>query len=184
MVLNSPSVPMDHISSRIARLGAADYLPPHYGKLVNFIVNPSQCTVFGPNQSYFSTTQSGLSWQNLPPDLEVYIMNRIRLGRPHNIALGMHGSWNADDIKQRKGIARVALSPYIAGQFFLAFGDGSTLFNVSDDMRDTVKSVCSSMRPVAPANSGSAGDLLVATANFQLAVQSNMAMNSLFRHNF
>nr|GAT48616.1 predicted protein [Mycena chlorophos] len=142
----------------------ADYLPPNYAKLAKFIAGRSAHTTFGSNQSYFSTTKTGLSWQNLPPELETHIMSRIRIGRPHTIALGVNGAWiglwddgqlffsaaqlksyypdlfeltqNEAETKKRKGIAYVALSPFVAGQWFATFGDGSSLFNLPRTMHE------------------------------------------------
>ncbi|KAJ6524535.1 hypothetical protein B0H19DRAFT_595863 [Mycena capillaripes] len=71
----------------------ADHLGPHYAKLAAFIAGKSARTVFGPYRSYFSTHAAGLSWQNLPPELETTIMNRMKLGRPQTVALGMSGAY-------------------------------------------------------------------------------------------
>ncbi|KAF7297119.1 hypothetical protein MIND_00944800 [Mycena indigotica] len=189
----------------------ADYLPSYYSKLAAFIANKSARTTFGPNHSYFSTTESGLSWQNLPDVLETTILNRIRIGRPHTVALGVQGAWivlfedghisfsvpqlqnlypnvfalihNAEENKKRKGIAYVALNPFATGQYFMAFGDGSSLFTLPNEMHREVQGVAATIRPLPAGNSGGGNDaagLMVASAKFQLAVQQNMAMQSLF----
>ncbi|KAF7305262.1 hypothetical protein HMN09_00777100 [Mycena chlorophos] len=50
-------------------------------------------TTFGPNQSYFSTSDNGVSWQNLPPMLEDTIMNNLKVKTPAMVALGAEGTF-------------------------------------------------------------------------------------------
>ncbi|KAJ6598648.1 hypothetical protein B0H10DRAFT_2085240 [Mycena sp. CBHHK59/15] len=120
-------------------------------------------TVFGPNASYFSISPSGFSWQNLPPVLEQDIMGRMKKGVPTNVALGMHGAFvvlysdgnvtfdvathypavdamvrNSGENAQRKGIAFIALSPYAAGQYYVAYGDGSASWNLPNEWSEDV----------------------------------------------
>ncbi|KAJ6520615.1 hypothetical protein DFH09DRAFT_1194019 [Mycena vulgaris] len=185
-----------------------DYLGLHYAKLSTFMSGMSANTVFGPHRSYFSTSKSGLSWQNLPPALETHIMDRIKLGRPSVVALGMRGAYvvlyddstlahdlqglypalqplmdSADERSKRSSITCVALSPYVAGHYFVAFGNGTAQWNLPAEMEADVLSVCASLRPLpaAAAASGQPDTVLGATLNFQLAQSTGMALNSLFR---
>ncbi|KAJ7160919.1 hypothetical protein C8R46DRAFT_1353613 [Mycena filopes] len=184
----------------------ADYLGPHYVKLAAFIAGKSARTVFGPYHSYFSTSASGLSWQNLPPALETNIMGRLKLGRPKNVALGVRGAFvvlyddstlaydlqgmypalqsvldSEEERKKRNSITCVALSPYFPGHYFVAFGDGTTQFNLPQEMHADVKDVVGSLRPLPAAAPAQPNTLLGATLNYNLAVHTGMALNTLFR---
>ncbi|KAF7326968.1 hypothetical protein MVEN_02591000 [Mycena venus] len=184
-----------------------EHLGPHYAKLAAFMVSKTTRTVFGPYHSYFSTSDAGLSWQNLPPTLETDIMNRLKLGRPHTVALGVKGAWvslyddsvlshnlqgqypglqpfldNAEERNKRNSITYVALSPYTAGHFFVAFGDGSAQWDLPKEMHVDVETVAKTLRPLPAAARPQADSMLQATLNFQVAAHANMAMNNLLFH--
>ncbi|KAJ7601635.1 hypothetical protein DFH06DRAFT_1489318 [Mycena polygramma] len=188
----------------------ADHLGQHYSKLGSFIAAKSANTVFGPYHSYFSTTAEGLSWQNLPPELETIMMNRIKLGRPKSVALGVRGaiqnfvaqnnppsalSYNllgqysalqplmdsADERARRNSTTFVALSPYNAEHYFVAFGNGTAQWNLPQQMHADVNDVAGSLRPLPAAAPGQPNTLLGAALNFQIAAQTNMALNNVFR---
>ncbi|KAJ6463386.1 hypothetical protein C8R45DRAFT_940347 [Mycena sanguinolenta] len=137
-------------------------------------------TVFGPGASYFSISPGGYSWQNLPPALENDIIGRIKTGTPTTVALGVHGSFvtlysngnvsfdvaqhypavdaiirNSAEATRRKGIAFVALSPYAAGQYYVAYGDGSASWNIPNEWAVDVTTVSRSLRPVGSTRAGS-----------------------------
>ncbi|KAJ6526249.1 hypothetical protein DFH09DRAFT_1187827, partial [Mycena vulgaris] len=185
----------------------ADYLGLHYAELSTFMSGMSANTAFGPYRSYFSTFKSGLSWQNLPPALETNIMDRIKLGRPSVVALGMRGAYvmlyestlahdlpglypalqplmdSADERNKHNSITCVALSPYVAGHYFVAFrfGNGTVQWNLPAEMEGDRRNVCASLRPLSAAASGQTDTVLGATLNFQLAQSTGMALNNLFR---
>ncbi|KAF7373499.1 hypothetical protein MSAN_00559800 [Mycena sanguinolenta] len=148
----------------------------------NIAQNGEHCTrtVFGPNASYFTISPSGYSWQHLPPALENDIIGRIKKGTPTTIALGVHGSFvalysngnvsfdvaqhypavdamirNSAEATRRKGIAFVALSPYAAGQYYVAYGDGSASWNIPTEWSVDVTTVSQSLRPVGSTRAGS-----------------------------
>ncbi|KAF8172787.1 hypothetical protein K438DRAFT_2023652 [Mycena galopus ATCC 62051] len=159
----------------------------------NIAQNGEHCTrtVFGPNTSYFTISPSGYSWQNLPPALETDITGRLKKGSPTNVALGVHGSFvvlysngnvsfevaehypdvdamirNSAENSRRKGIAFIALSPYSAGQYYVAFGDGSASWNIPTEWTVDVTTVSKSLRPVASVRSGSTGGFQAPFAGF------------------
>ncbi|KAF7373441.1 hypothetical protein MSAN_00553800 [Mycena sanguinolenta] len=134
----------------------------------NIAQNGEHCTrtVFGPNASYFTISPSGYSWQHLPPALENDIVGRIKKGTPTAVALGVHGSFvalysngdatfdvaqnypavdalirNSAEVTRRKGIAFVALSPYAAGQYYVAYGDSSASWNIPTEWSVDVTTV-------------------------------------------
>ncbi|KAJ7075666.1 hypothetical protein B0H15DRAFT_866302 [Mycena belliarum] len=158
------------------------FLGPRYSRLAEFMRKVAQqgehCTrtVFGPNASYFTTSPSGFSWQNLPPVLESDILGRMKKAFPTNVALGVHGAFvvlygdgnvtfdvathypavdalirNSPDNARRKGIAYIALSPHAAGQYYVAYGDGSASWNLPNDWTVDVTTVSKSLRPVTAA---------------------------------
>ncbi|KAJ7146043.1 hypothetical protein C8R44DRAFT_6383 [Mycena epipterygia] len=130
-------------------------------------------TVFGPNASYFTITSSGYSWQNLPSVLEHDIIGRMKKGFPTNVALGIHGAFvvlygdgnvtfdvatyypavdamirNSTENARRKGISFIALNPHAAGQYYVAYGDGSASWNLPNEWSGDVTTVSRSLRPV------------------------------------
>ncbi|KAJ7686824.1 hypothetical protein B0H17DRAFT_1136686 [Mycena rosella] len=136
-------------------------------------------TVYGPNASYFTISSSGFSWQHLPPMLESDIVARLKKGFPTNVALGVHGAFvvlygdgnvtfdvathypavdaiirNAADNARRKGISYIALNPHAAGQWYVAYGDGSASWNIPNDWSVDVTTVSKSLRPVTAARVG------------------------------
>ncbi|KAJ6505342.1 hypothetical protein C8R45DRAFT_547706 [Mycena sanguinolenta] len=111
-------------------------------------------TVFGPNGSFFSMSPSGFCWQNLPPELEDDIHRCIKIRRPTSVALGAQGSYivlyndgtvvfdlrgqyplvesmirNTQDAARRRGVMYIALNPFIAGEYYAVYGDGSAAWN-------------------------------------------------------
>ncbi|KAJ7153573.1 hypothetical protein C8R43DRAFT_1002601 [Mycena crocata] len=137
-------------------------------------------TVFGPNASYFTISTSGFSWQNLPPVLEHDVIGRMKKGLPTNVALGVHGAFvvlyadgnvtfdvathypavdamirNSAENARRKGISFIALSPHAAGQYYVAYGDGSASWNLPNEWTGDVTTVSKTLRPVTLARIGS-----------------------------
>ncbi|KAJ7160920.1 hypothetical protein C8R46DRAFT_1105971 [Mycena filopes] len=133
-------------------------------------------TVFGPNGSYFTVSPSGFSWQNLPSVLEHDIIARVKKGFPTNVALGIHGAFvvlysdgnvtfdvathypvvdamirNSTENARRKGIAFIALSPHAAGQYYVAYGDGSASWNLPNEWSADVTTVSKTLRPISAA---------------------------------
>ncbi|KAJ7026690.1 hypothetical protein C8F04DRAFT_1074667 [Mycena alexandri] len=133
-------------------------------------------TVFGPNASYFTISPSGFSWQNLPAVLEHDIIGRMKKGFPTNVALGVHGAFvvlygdgnvtfdvathypavdamirNSTENARRKGIAFIALNPHAAGQYYVAYGDGSASWNLPNEWSPDVTTVSKTLRPVGAA---------------------------------
>ncbi|KAJ7026691.1 hypothetical protein C8F04DRAFT_1296271 [Mycena alexandri] len=78
-----------------------------------------------------------------------------------------------------KSITCIALSPYFAGHYFVAFSDGSAQRNLPQEMHTDVKDVVGSPRPFPAA--APAQTLLGATLKYQLAVHTGMALNRMFR---
>ncbi|KAJ7353388.1 hypothetical protein DFH08DRAFT_856712 [Mycena albidolilacea] len=180
-----------------------DFLGPHYAKLAAFMPGKTARTVFGPYRSYFSSSDAGFSWQNLPPTLETNIVNRLKLGRPETVALGVGGSWvvlyddgklahnlqglypglqplldNPEERNKRNSITYVALSPYVAGHYFAAFGNGTAIWNLPSVMHTDVESVAKTLRPL-PTRPAQPTSILEASLNFQVQNQANIAMNNL-----
>ncbi|KAJ7452168.1 hypothetical protein B0H11DRAFT_1927589 [Mycena galericulata] len=137
-------------------------------------------TVFGPNASYFTMSSSGFSWQNLPSVLEHDMVGRMKKGLPTTVTLGMNGAFvvlygdgnvtfdvathypavdamirNSAENARRKGIAYISLSPYAAGQYYLAYGDGSASWNLPTEWSLDVTTVSKSLRPVTAVRIGS-----------------------------
>ncbi|KAJ7826271.1 hypothetical protein B0H14DRAFT_2595893 [Mycena olivaceomarginata] len=77
----------------------ASYLGASYTRLTHFMKDVATNgdhtagTVFGPNSSFFSMSPSGFCWQNLPPELEDNIQNRIKARPPTCVALGVEGTY-------------------------------------------------------------------------------------------
>ncbi|KAJ7083597.1 hypothetical protein B0H15DRAFT_850073 [Mycena belliarum] len=138
-----------------------DYLGPQYARLADYIRSVgtkgerTARTVFGPGASYFSTSPSGYSWQNLPLALEVDIQADLQTRRPTTVALGVQGSYvvlyddgtvkfdlhdlyhmlescllDGEETARRTGITYVALNPFVAGEYYAVYGDGSTAWNL------------------------------------------------------
>ncbi|KAJ7144076.1 hypothetical protein C8R44DRAFT_725064 [Mycena epipterygia] len=75
-------------------LYVATCLGPNYTRLERFIKSAAASgykthTIFGSGRSYFSTSPSGYSWQNLTPALEEVIQHGMRTRRPMTVALGV-----------------------------------------------------------------------------------------------
>ncbi|KAJ6524536.1 hypothetical protein B0H19DRAFT_1200189 [Mycena capillaripes] len=137
-------------------------------------------TVFGPNASYFTCSPSGFSWQHLPAVLEQNIIGHMKKGLPTNVALGVQGAFcvlysdgnvvfdvathypavdamirNSVENARRKGIAFIALSPHAAGQYYVAYGDGSASWNLPNEWSVDVTTVSKSLRAVGSARMAS-----------------------------
>ncbi|KAJ7609894.1 hypothetical protein FB45DRAFT_1038360 [Roridomyces roridus] len=129
-------------------------------------------TTFGPNHSFFSLTPTGYSWQNIPPCLEEDIQRCLQVRRPSAVALGVQRTFiviysdgglkyelggeyplvelifrNEEETKRRGGVAYVALNPFIAGEFYLVYGDGRTLWNFPPEWSEDVAAVSTAIRP-------------------------------------
>nr|GAT48617.1 predicted protein [Mycena chlorophos] len=133
-------------------------------------------TVFGPNASYWTMSLSGFSWQNLPPILESDMLARIRKGQPSCVALGVGTSFvvlysdgnvtfdvaehypqldgiirNVAESQRRKGMAYIALNPHAAGQYYIAYGDGSASWNLPNHFIQDVTDVSKTLKPIRAA---------------------------------
>ncbi|KAJ7042763.1 hypothetical protein C8F04DRAFT_1289945 [Mycena alexandri] len=129
----------------------------------------------------------------LPNVLKTNIMNRLKLRRPRQVALGffvvsyddstlsrnLQGMYSTLQPLLDKSITCIALSPYFAGHYFVAFSDGSAQRNLPQEMHTDVKDVVGSPRPFPAA--APAQTLLGATLKYQLAVHTGMALNRMFR---
>ncbi|KAJ7459293.1 hypothetical protein FB451DRAFT_1372027 [Mycena latifolia] len=136
-------------------------------------------TVFGPGASYFSRSPSGFSWQNLPPELEDEIQNTLLKRRPTTVALGVDKSYVAlyDDgslslelrgqyplveallndtaeRSRRRDIAYIALNPFVAGEYYVVYGDGSARWNLPPAWEADVSSISHEIAPSVRASPG------------------------------
>ncbi|KAJ7078785.1 hypothetical protein C8R44DRAFT_895846 [Mycena epipterygia] len=123
-------------------------------------------TVFGPGASYFSISPSGYCWQNLPPALQDDINNCIKTRQPTTVALGVQGSYavlyndgsvsfdlcgqyplvesflrNTQESARKRGIMYIALNPFIAGEYYAVYGDGSASWNLPTAWSQNVTTV-------------------------------------------
>ncbi|KAJ7767893.1 hypothetical protein DFH07DRAFT_1009278 [Mycena maculata] len=130
-------------------------------------------TAFGPGASYFSVSPSGYSWQNIPSGLEDDIHNCMKIRRPTSVALGVQGSYvvlyndgtvtfdlrghypmleamihNMQEASRRCGVMYVALNPFIAGEFYAVYGDGSASWNFPTAWTADVSIVSREIKPV------------------------------------
>ncbi|KAJ7058220.1 hypothetical protein C8F01DRAFT_312076 [Mycena amicta] len=162
-------------------------------------------TVFGPNASYWTMSPPGFSWQNLPPELESDMVGRIRKGQPICVALGVHGSFvvlysdgnvtfdvlthypavdgiirNSAENTRRKEIAYVALNPHTASQYYVAFGDGSALWNLPNHFIQDVTTVSQSLKPVVRAGAAGLFAGVGATSPSSGNSTASMAMGKLW----
>ncbi|KAJ7641899.1 hypothetical protein FB45DRAFT_901298, partial [Roridomyces roridus] len=139
-------------------------------------------TVFGPGASYFSMSGSGYSWQNIPFALEEGIHNSMKIRKPTSVALGIQGSYvvlfndgtvtfdlrgfyplvegmirNTQEAARRRGIMYIALNPFVAGEYYAVFGDGSASWNFPTVWGANVTAVSQKIRPVeTPATAATA----------------------------
>ncbi|KAI0046492.1 hypothetical protein FA95DRAFT_1368319 [Auriscalpium vulgare] len=162
-------------------------------------------TTFGPNASYFAISPNGFSWQNLPEDLETDILMRIKKTSPGVVALGVSGTYvvlygdgrmtydlddkypavdallrDADGLGQRNGISYLALNPYVAGQYYAVFGNGSARWNVPQEWSQDVQNVAVTIQAQSKQLQGTAG-VIQATGNFAVQAQAARFMPTLFR---
>ncbi|KAJ7874619.1 hypothetical protein B0H13DRAFT_1894444 [Mycena leptocephala] len=153
-------------------------LGPNYTRLSEFIKGVATSgghtmrTVFGPGASYFSMSGSGCSWQNLPLALEDDILNSINVRRPTCVAMGVQGSYvviyNDRTVtldlcgqyplveammtlsaQQKNGVVYVALNPFIAGEYYAVYGDGSVSWNFPTAWSKDVSTISRGITPVA-----------------------------------
>ncbi|KAJ7611168.1 hypothetical protein FB45DRAFT_320115 [Roridomyces roridus] len=157
-------------------------LGPTYARLARFIQTTSGHTlrtVFGANSSYFSISSSGYSWQNIPAALEEQIHNCMSIRRPTCVALGVQGSYialfndgtvsfdlrggyplvdgmirNAVEAARRGGIMYIALNPFVPGEYYGVFGDGSASWNFPTAWSENVTFVSRHIRRAATEPSG------------------------------
>ncbi|KAJ6469040.1 hypothetical protein C8R47DRAFT_801514 [Mycena vitilis] len=124
------------------------------------------------------------------------MMNRIKLGRPKSVALGVRGAFvvlyddsalsfnllgqypalqplmdSVDERARRNSITFVALSPYNAEHYFVAFGNGTAQWNLPQHMHSDVKDVAGSLRPLPVAAPGQPNTLLGAALDFRLLLR-------------
>ncbi|KAJ6567543.1 hypothetical protein B0H10DRAFT_2111235 [Mycena sp. CBHHK59/15] len=156
------------------------FLGPAYADLGQFMKSVVEDgghttrTAFGPGSSYFSTSSSGYSWQNIPRSLEVDIHRRIKTRWPTNVALGVEGSYvvlyndgtvacdlrghyptveaiiqNTQEVARRRGIAFLSLNPFFPGEYYAAFGDCSASWNLPATWGPHVAAVSRTLRPDA-----------------------------------
>ncbi|KAJ7614933.1 hypothetical protein FB45DRAFT_873801 [Roridomyces roridus] len=111
-------------------------------------------TVFGPSCSFFSISPSGYSWQNIPAALEEDIHHSVKVRRPTTVALGVGGAYvvlyhdgtvafdlrgqyplveamikDVDAAARKRGVMYLALNPFMAGEYYAVYGDGSATWN-------------------------------------------------------
>ncbi|KAJ7200359.1 hypothetical protein GGX14DRAFT_660277, partial [Mycena pura] len=168
-------------------------MDPQYARLARFIRTAASTadghttrTVFGPNASFFSMSDRGYCWQNLPPALEDDLQTSLRVRRPTSVALGAHGafvviysdgtiSFNLQDLypvvegllsdthsgwqeaARRGGIVYVALNPHMPGEFYLVYGDGSAFWGLPTEWAKDVTTVSREIKPVHALSSVSLG---------------------------
>ncbi|KAJ7126036.1 hypothetical protein C8R44DRAFT_851604 [Mycena epipterygia] len=138
-------------------------------------------TVFGPGASYFSISPSGYSWQNIVPALEEDIHNCIKTRRPTTVTLGVQGSYvvlyndgtvtfdlrgqyplveglirNTQETSQRRGVMYVALNPFVAGEYYAVYGDGSASWNFPTAWSADVTAISREIKPIPVASPVSA----------------------------
>ncbi|KAJ6524185.1 hypothetical protein B0H19DRAFT_1085395 [Mycena capillaripes] len=145
-------------------------------------------TVFGAHASFFSMSTSGYCYQNLPPELEDDIHSCMKLRRPVNVALGVQGSYVAmyndgtvtfdlrgqyplvekmirdtQEAARRRGVMYLALNPFIAGEYYAVYGDGSASWNFPTTWSANVAAISRQIKPVqiqaAPAPAVSPGSI-------------------------
>ncbi|KAF7303946.1 hypothetical protein MIND_00625300 [Mycena indigotica] len=158
----------------------ASQLASQYSRITRFLRTstttynvPTTRTVFGPNASFFSMSQRGYSWQNLPHPLEEDLQTSLRIRRPTSIALGAHGAYVAlyndgtvnfdlrglyplvdaiirdtQEATRRKGILYLSLNPHVPGEFYLVFGDASAKWNIPSAWTSDVTSVSREIKPI------------------------------------
>ncbi|KAJ6529847.1 hypothetical protein B0H19DRAFT_1193388 [Mycena capillaripes] len=132
-------------------------------------------TVFGPNASFFSTSAAGYCWQNLPPGLEEDMQTGMKIRRPTCVALGVQGSYvvlyndgtvtfdlrgqyplvegmirNVQEAARRRGVMYVALNPFVGGEFYAVYGDGSASWNFPTAWSADVTAISREIKPVQP----------------------------------
>ncbi|KAJ7459295.1 hypothetical protein FB451DRAFT_1506507 [Mycena latifolia] len=151
-------------------------LGPNYARLSAFIKSVStvgahtSSTVFGPGASYFSRSPSGFSWQNLPPELEDEIQNNLLKRRPTTVALGVDKSYvslaegqyppaeallnDTAERSRRRNIAYIPLNPFVAGEYYVVYGDGSARWNLPPAWEADVSSISHEITPAATASPG------------------------------
>ncbi|KAF8177471.1 hypothetical protein K438DRAFT_1292035 [Mycena galopus ATCC 62051] len=130
-------------------------------------------TVFGHNGSFFSSSPSGYCWQNLPPALEDNIHACMMVRRPVCVALGVHGSYialysdgtitfdlrglypmvegmirNTQEAARRRGVMYIALNPFISGEFYAVYGDGSASWNFPTAWSADVAAISRAIKPM------------------------------------
>ncbi|KAF7373828.1 hypothetical protein MSAN_00594600 [Mycena sanguinolenta] len=148
----------------------------NYARLSEFIrsvTSDGACTTrttFGPRFSYFSICPTGCSWQNIPRILEDEIQNSMKVRQPICVALGVDESYVAlfDDgsitlelydrypgvetmINNRGhkgGIAYIALSPFVAGEYYGVYGDGTTAWWLPTSWTKDVTMASQGIQPV------------------------------------
>ncbi|KAJ7218490.1 hypothetical protein GGX14DRAFT_595053 [Mycena pura] len=158
---------------------------PHYARLARFIKSTAAIpgahttrTVFGPSASFFSMSERGYCWQNLPQVLEDDMHACLRVRRPTSVALGAQGAYvvlysdgtvtfdlrglyplvegmirNTQEAARKRGIMYVALNPHMPGEYYAVFGDGSASWSFPTAWSRDVTTVSREIKPVglAPA---------------------------------
>nr|GAT52319.1 predicted protein [Mycena chlorophos] len=154
---NSEGFAMCWRTSRDELCADAGRLPASYARLARFVHSTTTIygasttrTVFGPHGAFFSMSDRGYAWQNLPAALEEDLQSAIRVRRPMSVALGVGGAYvvlyndgtinfdlrgayplvesiirDTGEATRRKGILYIALNPHVPGEFYLVFGDAS-----------------------------------------------------------
>ncbi|KAJ7195961.1 hypothetical protein GGX14DRAFT_199513 [Mycena pura] len=79
---------------------ADDCIGPQHARLARFIKDTTTVpggrttrTVFGPTASFFSVSERGYCWQNLPQALEDDMHASFYVRQPTTVALGAHGAY-------------------------------------------------------------------------------------------
>jgi len=93
----------DEQQCRTDRHSLEDYVGTKYNRLKQFLVDLSGThsinTVYGPNDSFWTSSEEGYSWQNLPEALEEYILQQLTpkgwRSKPLQVALGIEQTYVA-----------------------------------------------------------------------------------------
>ncbi|KAJ6562570.1 hypothetical protein B0H19DRAFT_1375615 [Mycena capillaripes] len=122
-------------------------LSPNYAKLRAFIDHVTATgehitrTVFGLGFSYFSTSAKGVALGVQGSYVVLY--------DDATVTSELHGLYplveallcNTDEISRRRGIMYLALSPFVAGEYYAVYGDFSTSWNLPTAWIEDITSV-------------------------------------------
>ncbi|KAJ7217541.1 hypothetical protein C8J57DRAFT_1537669 [Mycena rebaudengoi] len=130
------------------------------------------------------------SWQNLPSSLEDDIQTCIKTRQPTNVALGVEGSYvvlysdstvtfglrkqyplvetllrDVPEVSRRRGVTYLALNTFVAGEFYVVYGDASTSKSIqriaSADLASAPGGTAPKVGPVEVSLGGTSGKIQV-----------------------